>query len=1086
MRKITMLFLLLFAFAGFALAQVIETFDDPKMEIAFPNRSDQPIGEFAIDHSTFSIVPNPDPSGINTSSSVLEFVHDKDGYFSQGINFRLDSVISMEKLYLHVKVWKPRYSDFFAHYWSTSNPLDHNSGNRQMKQESVNTWEELVIELWPKLTQICKFGIYPDIMLNPDGTGYVGLTENASIYIDDIFLSTNPEAGSAPDHFLYDFEHIPLNLMLGGAEDLSEMTMIPNPDPSGIDLSSYVIQFQRDKDGVPWAGFWSELPSPIDVSTHKFIHVKVWKTRISPLKMKIEGGADGDLEIESKYPQTKINEWEDMVFDFSGKTGLYPKIAFMPDFEDPVSLTEDLTIYFDDIVLNSDPDPRTPGQQDIHVDMREAGLSEGEKVFISGNFGGIYGVWAKPGTIPENEMTDPDGDGIFTINMHLADGPIEFTFHKGTQDSYRADEGTVNRIYTVSGNENLNYKWQIGGLMESEDLPKDVVFNVDMNEADLTPGQKVYISGSLGGIHGTWAEPGTVPENELTDPDEDGIYSIVMSLPDEAINFKFFKDAGWNGGEWPGDPNRTYAVSRSASLDFIWGANGLYTNVDDYNLVKNGHFDGDGYIFPIMEVPPWHGYSYTGAGVVEVMDGVCTMKIGSVGQNWYILAGQRLNDFGTMLYNDSTYILMFDAWADADRVFSIDLEDNSENNTKRLGLSADADAVNGTSQWDILLSTAKTTYIRTFTCNAILPNSTFNLLIMPGANKSTVYVDNIYLFGYNEFKRLGEEVSGLMISGEGGASAIESDKGTLQMMAEFLPENAWIKSVEWSVINGTGKALIDASGLLTAISNGSVTVKASAKDGSGVSDTKEITLVNQNKMDFPIGFEKITDMAWDVFGNGASIPGDLSRTPNPKLSRENPSKNVLKFVVNDDAEPWAGAYSEAFVPLEFSPGTQTITMWVYKSIKSPTGFKVEQSTNGGPDTEVKVTNNRLNVWEKLSFDFSSCIGYSYPRIVILPDYPDTRTSGTIVYIDSIELLTGPTGLSLTSSNSVQVYPNPAVRELNVTLSKAHAVISIYNNLGSKLEELEIPGTQARFDVSGYPKGIYFVKVNNDAVVKFVK
>ncbi|MFO7671477.1 MAG: T9SS type A sorting domain-containing protein [Bacteroidales bacterium] len=1076
MRKIMLIFALILAFTGILVAQIIETFDDPKMEIAYP----------AIDHSTYSVVPNPDPSGINTSSKVLEFVHDKDGYFGQGIFFRLDSVVKMEKLYLHFKVWKPRYSDFFAHYWTTPHPLDPNAGNRQMNQvTSLNTWEEQVIELSPKLTQIYKFCIYPDILLNPDGSGYVRLTEDASFFIDDIYISSNPEPGSVPDHFLQDFETIPLNLMLGGAEDSSEMTMIPNPDHSGINLSSYVIQFQRDKDGVPWAGFWSLLPTPIDLSSNKFIHVKVWKSRISPLKFKIEDGADGDLEIESKYPQTKINEWEDIVFDFSGKTGSYSKIAFMPDFEDPLTLTGDDTIYFDDIVLNNDPEPRTPTQQVIHVDMREAGLAAGEKVFISGNFGGIYGNWTEPGTIPENEMTDPDEDGIYTINMHLADGLIEFMFHKGSEDSYMTDGGTANRLYTVFGNENLIYKWQVGGLMESEDLPKDLIFNVDMNEADLTPGQKVYISGTMGGIHGTWAEPGTIPENEMTDPDEDGIYSIAMSLPVEPIYFKFYKDSGWNGGEWSGDSNRACSVRADANLDYKWGINGLYSNVDDYNLVKQGHFDVDGYLFPIMEVPPWNGSSYFGNGVVEVIDGVLNLKPVSTGDNWVITAGQRLNDHGTMLYNDTTYMLMFDAWAEAERVFSVDLEDHSENNFKRFGLSTDADAVNGESQWDILLSTTRTTYIRTFTCNAILPNTTFNLLIMPGISNKQVYMDNVYLIKYNDIKRLGGEVTGLEITGEGGVSSIETDKGTLQMSAEFLPENTWIKSVEWSVISGTGKALIDASGMLTAISNGTVTVKAIARDGSEVSGTKEITLINQNKMELPIGFERMTDMAWEVFGNGASIPGDFTRTANPRKSKENPSQNVLKFVVNDDADPGTGAYSEAFVPLEFSPGTQTITMWVYKSIKSPTGFRVEQSTNGGPDTEVKVTTKRINVWEKLSFDFSSCIGFSYPRIVILPDYPDTRSSGTIVFIDSIELVTVPTGLSINSFNAVQVYPNPAVDELNVTLSDANAFITIYNSLGFKMEELEITGTQAKFDISGYPNGIYFVKAN-DAVVKFVK
>jgi hypothetical protein len=143
--------------------------------------------------------------------------------------------------------------------------------------------------------------------------------------------------------------------MLGGANDLSTFTLIPNPDKTGINKSDYVMKFHRDMDGVPWGGFWSALPAPADVTTNKYVHVKVWKPRISPIKFKLEGGAAGNLEAPSIFPQTKTNAWEDIVFDFSSKTGTYPIMAFMPDFNDPVNLTGDIDIYFDDIIINNIP-----------------------------------------------------------------------------------------------------------------------------------------------------------------------------------------------------------------------------------------------------------------------------------------------------------------------------------------------------------------------------------------------------------------------------------------------------------------------------------------------------------------------------------------------------------------------------------------------------------------------------------------------------------------------------------------------------------------------------------------------------------
>ncbi len=57
------------------------------------------------------------------------------------------------------------------------------------------------------------------------------------------------------------------------------------------------------------------------------------------------------------------------------------------------------------------------------------------------------------------------------------------------------------------------------------------------------------------------------------------------------------------------------------------------------------------------------------------------------------------------------------------------------------------------------------------------------------------------------------------------------------MSAAVLPSNAANKTVTWSVANGTGQATISSTGLLKAVSNGTVTVKATANDGSGVYGT---------------------------------------------------------------------------------------------------------------------------------------------------------------------------------------------------------------------------------------------------------
>jgi len=88
-------------------------------------------------------------------------------------------------------------------------------------------------------------------------------------------------------------------------------------------------------------------------------------------------------------------------------------------------------------------------------------------------------------------------------------------------------------------------------------------------------------------------------------------------------------------------------------------------------------------------------------------------------------------------------------------------------------------------------------------------------------------------------------VTSIDIQGEGGATEININQGTLQMTAKVSPDDASDTTIAWSVTNGTGQATISPDGLLQAVGDGTVTVVATARDGSGVRATIEITISNQ-------------------------------------------------------------------------------------------------------------------------------------------------------------------------------------------------------------------------------------------------
>jgi len=86
-------------------------------------------------------------------------------------------------------------------------------------------------------------------------------------------------------------------------------------------------------------------------------------------------------------------------------------------------------------------------------------------------------------------------------------------------------------------------------------------------------------------------------------------------------------------------------------------------------------------------------------------------------------------------------------------------------------------------------------------------------------------------------------VTSISITTEGGVTEVEGGTN-LQCSASVLPADASNPAVQWSVINGSGTATISEDGLLMPMASGTITVMASALDGSGVSQTLAITITS--------------------------------------------------------------------------------------------------------------------------------------------------------------------------------------------------------------------------------------------------
>ncbi len=363
MKKFTFILAFMLAFAGYSHSQMIEDFEHIPLNIMFGGEDD---------NSTMTAVANPDQGDANPSPYVIEFFRSQHGVPWGGFWSALPEPVDMTDMkYVHVQVWKPRISPIkFKVEGGPGGTFELESIEPQTLTEE---WETITFH-FPDAD-----GMYPVIALLPDFEDPLELDDDIVIYFDNIVFSDHAEPGEGNELMVENFSPITMNLMDGGENDDSYFDVVLNPDPNDVNPSHRVGKFFRSQHGVPWGGFWSALPETVDMSEHKYVYVDVWKPRISPIKFKVEGGPGGTFELESMEPQTKINEWETIVFHFPDADGEYPVIAFMPDFEDPLELDEDIIIYFDNIRVGEAPEGDTEYDVDfVWVDFETEGLTNVE------------------------------------------------------------------------------------------------------------------------------------------------------------------------------------------------------------------------------------------------------------------------------------------------------------------------------------------------------------------------------------------------------------------------------------------------------------------------------------------------------------------------------------------------------------------------------------------------------------------------------------------------------------------------------------------------------------------------------------
>ncbi|MFZ9969244.1 MAG: hypothetical protein ACO3GL_05575 [Bacteroidia bacterium] len=198
----------------------------------------------------------------------------------------------------------------------------------------------------------------------------------------------------------------------------------------------------------------------------------------------------------------------------------------------------------------STPAP-TPVNVTFAVDMRGYTGSAFTTVNVNGSFNGWCGAC--------NPMTDANNDSIWEVTLPLLPGTIEYKF---TVDGWTGQEnltpgtsctvtnfGFTNRVLTFSSATTLpSVCWNSCTACTGAPTSANITFRVNMSQYS----GPAYTTVNLNGSFNNWCGGCAV----MTDPDNDGIFELMVNVSTAApIEWKYTLD-GWNGQEnlTPGSP----------------------------------------------------------------------------------------------------------------------------------------------------------------------------------------------------------------------------------------------------------------------------------------------------------------------------------------------------------------------------------------------------------------------------------------------------------------------------------------------------------------------------------------------------
>ena len=273
-------------------------------------------------------------------------------------------------------------------------------------------------------------------------------------------------------------QNVPIDFEAGGFGDSWTWTVfentsnlplevVPNPDPTGANTSCTVAKFTALQTGQPWAGCESQHVTDLGLyilsAGNSAITIMVWKPVISDVGIKLVNPTNGAMP-ELKIPNTLINQWEEITFDFSAyitqpvyAVGI-DQIVIFPDF-DLNGRTQDNVCYFDHVYGSGVPLVNCCAETSSSITITNC-------ISYTGPSGTVY---SSTGLYPDTIANVAGCDSIISIDLTInevdntttqtgttimANGLISAYQWLDCDNNYASISGEVNQSYTALTNGN--------------------------------------------------------------------------------------------------------------------------------------------------------------------------------------------------------------------------------------------------------------------------------------------------------------------------------------------------------------------------------------------------------------------------------------------------------------------------------------------------------------------------------------------------------------------------------------------------------------------------------------------------------